>query len=249
MLHLELVKCSVGLLVSYDLSLPFQRKERNSSSFSAILSQITTVSVLLFYVCHYFDWTWFSVTHPISQSWQQISVVASVYLVIYFYIISSKYMRNKINNLHGASSSWPWASYQIRKIASCALRRECWELFPCHRFQRKPLVSDPGMHHGTCVTHVPWCMSGIADLRWRGKRSRHSRRMRKLQVYVSGQRPISKQNYDTTLSDSQPRKHIYIYICEVSTIISVPSKVIMQHVSDRGPGSGQKPPRPECSTK
>ena len=26
--------------------------------------------------------------------------------------------------------------------------------------QRKPLVSDPGMHHGTCVTHVPWCMSG-----------------------------------------------------------------------------------------
>ena len=25
----------------------------------------------------------------------------------------------------------------------------------------KPLaVSDPGMHHGTCVTHVPWCMSG-----------------------------------------------------------------------------------------
>ena len=20
--------------------------------------------------------------------------------------------------------------------------------------------NDPGMHHGTCVTHVPWCMSG-----------------------------------------------------------------------------------------
>ena len=31
---------------------------------------------------------------------------------------------------------------------------------PQHRLQRKPLVSDPGMHHGTCVTHVPWCMSG-----------------------------------------------------------------------------------------
>ena len=31
---------------------------------------------------------------------------------------------------------------------------------PRRRFQRKPLVSDPGMHHGTCVTHVPWCMSG-----------------------------------------------------------------------------------------
>ena len=35
------------------------------------------------------------------------------------------------------------------------MRRECRE-----RFQRKPLVSDPGMHHGTCLTHVPWCMSG-----------------------------------------------------------------------------------------
>ena len=29
-----------------------------------------------------------------------------------------------------------------------------------HRFQRKPLVSDPGMQPGTCVTHVPGCMSG-----------------------------------------------------------------------------------------
>ena len=34
------------------------------------------------------------------------------------------------------------------------------EHFPRHRLQRKPLVSDPGMHHGTCVTHMPWCMSG-----------------------------------------------------------------------------------------
>ena len=40
------------------------------------------------------------------------------------------------------------------------MRRECRERFPCHRVQRKPPVSDPGMHHGTCVTHVPWCMSG-----------------------------------------------------------------------------------------
>ena len=41
------------------------------------------------------------------------------------------------------------------------MRRECRERFPCHRFQRKPLVSDPDMHHGTCATHVPWCMSGL----------------------------------------------------------------------------------------
>ena len=40
------------------------------------------------------------------------------------------------------------------------MRRECRERFPRHRFQRNPLVNDHGMHHGTCVTHVPWCMSG-----------------------------------------------------------------------------------------
>ena len=27
-------------------------------------------------------------------------------------------------------------------------------------FSPPPRVSDPDMHHGTCVTHVPWCMLG-----------------------------------------------------------------------------------------
>ena len=40
------------------------------------------------------------------------------------------------------------------------MRRECQEGFPHHPLQRKPLVSDPGMHHGTRVLHVPWCMPG-----------------------------------------------------------------------------------------
>ena len=56
-------------------------------------------------------------------------------------------------------------------------------------------VSDLGMYHGTCVTHVPWCMpgsltNGFLWSRWRGKRSRHSRRLRKPQFNVSGKRPI-----------------------------------------------------------
>ena len=42
---------------------------------------------------------------------------------------------------------------------TCGLRMRR-ERFPRHRLQRQPLVSDPGMHHGTCATHVPWCMSG-----------------------------------------------------------------------------------------
>ena len=35
------------------------------------------------------------------------------------------------------------------------MRRKCRERFPRHRLQRKPLDSDPSMHHSTCVTHVP----------------------------------------------------------------------------------------------
>ena len=61
-------------------------------------------------------------------------------------------------------------------------------------FPSPPRVSDPNMHEGTCVTHVPWCMSGslTSGFLWsrRRKRSRHSRRMCNPQFYVSGKRPI-----------------------------------------------------------
>ena len=71
-----------------------------------------------------------------------------------------------------------WASYQIRKIAGCACAGNAGNISPRRRHLRKRLVSDPGMHHGTCVTHVPWCTSGPLIRGGRKKRSRHSRRMR-----------------------------------------------------------------------
>ena len=48
----------------------------------------------------------------------------------------------------------PWASCQIRKIAGAHAPGMPGTLSP------SPQVSDPDMHHGTCVTHVPWCMPG-----------------------------------------------------------------------------------------
>ena len=62
-------------------------------------------------------------------------------------------------------------------------------------FSPPPHISDPDMHRGTCVTHVPWCMSGSRTsgfiwIRWQVKRSRQSRRMRYPQFYVSGKRLI-----------------------------------------------------------
>ena len=84
--------------------------------------------------------------------------------------------------------SQEWGSCQIRQIAGCA----CAVL---GTFSRPPRVSDPDMHQGTCVTHVPWCMpgsltSGFLWNRWRGKRSRHSRCMRNPRFYVSSKRPM-----------------------------------------------------------
>ena len=52
-----------------------------------------------------------------------------------------------------------WASNKIRKIVGCACAGNAGNITR-HRLQTKPPVSDPGMHHGTCVTHVLWCMSG-----------------------------------------------------------------------------------------
>ena len=82
-----------------------------------------------------------------------------------------------------------WASYQIPIIAGCACPRMSGAFSP-------PLwVSDPDKHHGTFVTHVPWCMPGSLTSRFlwrrlRGKRSRYSLHMRNPPFYVSGKRPI-----------------------------------------------------------
>ena len=57
-----------------------------------------------------------------------------------------------------------WASYQIRKIAVCACAWNATKRFPRHQLQRQLLVSDPGMHHGTCITHMSSRRSGALIL-------------------------------------------------------------------------------------
>ena len=107
------------------------------------------------------------------------------YVVLWTYLIPGSYQWKLVQIVH--SNDWcqsafrrlwspksldsskyrtlsPWASYQICKSAGCACAGNAGNVFPRHRFQRKPLVSDPGMHHGTCVTYVPWCMLG--SLAW-----------------------------------------------------------------------------------
>ena len=62
---------------------------------------------------------------------------------------------------NGSVFQQAWASYQIRKIADCACARNAGNVFPATDFKgNRYIVSDPGMHHDTCVSHVSWCMSG-----------------------------------------------------------------------------------------
>ena len=115
-----------------------------------------------------------------------------------------------------------WASCQIRK----KMRLAHAPGMP-GTFSPTPRVSDPDIHNGTCVTHVPWCMSGSLTSgflwsRWRGNRSRHSRRMRNPQFYVFGKRPmvvllaIKRFTIDTRCDDKymyarQIGNHAHIY--------------------------------------
>ena len=53
--------------------------------------------------------------------------------------------------------------------------RVAHELIMLGTFSPSPRISDPDMHHGTWVSHVPWCMPGsltssLLRIRWRGKR-------------------------------------------------------------------------------
>ena len=77
-------------------------------------------------------------------------------------------------------------------------------------FSLPPWVSDPDMHHGTCVTHVPWCIpgsltSGFFLRRWQGKRSRHSRHMRNPQITYLVRGPLCVK--PPKHIDMPPRKH------------------------------------------
>ena len=115
----------------------------------------------------------------------------------------------------------PWASYQIRKIVGCAC---AGNVFPA------TAVSDPDMHHGTCVTHVPWCMSvsltsGFLWRRWRGKRSRYSWRMRNPQFCVSVRRHVP--TFHLHISQNKLPKNL-LWELPLTTILNVQANVSIQ---------------------
>ena len=75
--------------------------------------------------------------------------VTSLYLSQYWFRPKSQY----------CVSGPQWASCQIDKIAGYACAGNTGIVILGADFKRNR-VSDPDMHHGTCVTHVPWRMTG-----------------------------------------------------------------------------------------
>ena len=103
----------------------------------------------------------------------------------------------RVDSLEKAPSNGPLARYVKLRVAHAPGMPGTFSSPPQNRY--------PGMHHGTCVTHVPWCMPGSLTCVfpwswWRGKRSRQSRRMRNTQFYVSGKRPMLSSMFASLLA-------------------------------------------------
>ena len=94
-----------------------------------------------------------------------------------------------------------WASCMIRKITGCACAGNAGNVFPA-----------------TPVTHVRWCMpgsltSGFLWSWWRGKRSRHSRRMRNPQCHLSGKRPMAHYHWEDIVISWNTNWSIMLLTC------------------------------------
>ena len=139
--------------------------------------------------CAYLDlWDW-SITRHVSLSFRipKQNILTSKYRYAHTW---------KETLLFGDFSSTVWCDLLLNGILSHEPLARYVKLWVEHAsgmpgtFYPPPRVSDPDMHHGTCLTHVPWCIPGSLTSRWRGTRSRHSRRMRNPQFHVSGKRPM-----------------------------------------------------------
>ena len=96
------------------------------------------------YVCT--DLLYDTIWYPLVEEWQ-------VTVLVDMQHVASRTQLG-MANLNVYKCDKQWASYQIRKIA-----RAHAPGMP-ETFSQPLRVSDPDMHHGTCMTHVPWCMPG-----------------------------------------------------------------------------------------
>ena len=102
-----------------------------------------------------------------------------------FYVTVHTKCRHKNNTSDDKAGIMAALGFQRYRVCQSSWR------FPRHRLQRKPLVSDLGIYHATCVTHVPWCMSGSLT-RDGGEKFPA---LRNPQFYVSGKRIMAIESH------------------------------------------------------
>ena len=78
---------------------------------------------------------------------KKITIVLKTYIGSSGTYLTAHVMSNRAIPFHG-----PLARYVKSRVAHA--------LGVPGTFSPPPRVSDPDMHFGTCVTHVPWCMPG-----------------------------------------------------------------------------------------
>ena len=81
-------------------------------------------------------------------------------------------------------------------------------------FSPPHLVSDLDMHHGTCVTHVPWCMtgsltSGFLWSRWQENVPGIPGACASRIFVVFGKRPMDRTSSYTAIVDLQCVRHLH----------------------------------------
>ena len=181
-----------------------------------------------------------SATQVLNYSWvtNMCGVIGlqEIYIYIYIYMCVCVCATHPCPNFNGGllpsevGHSWtitPHSNLWIYKLTHGPLTRYVklrvahapgmpGTFSPDGRIQRRPLVSDPGMHHGTCVTHVPWCMSESLT-RGAGENVPAFSAHAHTQVDVSGKRPMSS-GCDARDNPAQGRSQVKIHLRKVSSI-------------------------------
>ena len=138
---------------------------------------------------HYLNQCWLIIKGVLwhSYDFSQKLLPISMSLKIALLKLPKRLMSHWVKLNHSETKHWPLIRY-IKLWVAHAPRLP-------GTFSPPTRVSDPDMHHGTCVTHVPrcipaWLTSGFLWSRWRRETFPAFPRMRNLQVYVSGKRPM-----------------------------------------------------------
>ena len=127
------------------LSLLFHKSGRLSLRLTLMLNKAVLLNVYKWATYWMTEWKKYLHQTFISHSLETHTVIIYV-----CFLITDIWSCDKVIS-HGPQ---PWASCQIHKIGGAHAPGMPGTFSP------SPQVSDPDMHHGTCVTHVPWCMPG-----------------------------------------------------------------------------------------